>query len=81
MGQGRQSPDSAELSDIECEDCGDLIPLKRVKEIGATTCVQCMEEREAEGRGTKRHRMDYKITTHGDDIETIDQFIVREDEE
>lgn len=81
MRPGRQSPDSAELSDIECEDCGDLIPLKRVVAVQATTCVPCMEDREADGRGTKRHRMDYKITTHGDDIEAIDQFIVREDEE
>lgn len=74
-------PVFGELSDIECEDCGDQIPWKRIQAVRVHVCVGCMEDREARGQGTKRHRMDYHVQTHGDDIESIDTFIIRKEEE
>lgn len=71
------SPNSEGLSDVECDDCGDLIPLKRLRVVNVPVCVDCMEDREARGQGTKRHRMDYQVRTHGEDIESIEHFIVR----
>jgi hypothetical protein len=68
-----------ELSDVECEDCGDMIPLKRTRVVKVPVCLECMEDREAKGLGTKPHRMDYQIHTHGDDIESIETFIVRDE--
>lgn len=79
MAEAKASAIAEELSDVECEDCGDLIPLKRTKVVRVPVCVGCMEDREARGRGTKRHKMDYHVNTHGDDIESIDTFIVRDE--
>lgn len=72
-------PVFGELSDTECEDCGDLIPLKRLKLVAVAVCVGCMEEREAKGVGTPRHRMNYHVTSKGDEVESIETTIVRKD--
>lgn len=79
MAGAKRSAVFGELSDIPCEDCDDYIPLKRVRALpGVTTCVGCMEDREDRGTGTRKHRMDYNVKTHGDDIESIETFIVRD---
>ena len=69
-----------ELSDIECEDCGDPVPLKRIKLVNTKVCVGCMEIREKSGQ-SKRHRMGYHIQTRGEELESIDTFIVRSTED
>lgn len=72
-------PVFGELSDTECEDCGDLIPLKRLKLVSVAVCVGCMEDREARDEGTQRHRMNYHVITKGEDVEFIDTTIIRKD--
>jgi hypothetical protein len=74
-----EQPNSNKLSEVECVDCGELIPEKRLEAVGVPVCVYCMKDREANGRGTKRHRMTYRIQSHGEEIEAIEQFVIREE--
>lgn len=69
-----------EYSDVECSECGDLIPAKRMAVLPHTqTCVGCMEDLEAQGLGTKKHHMTYNVTIKGDDIDSIETTIVRQE--
>lgn len=73
-----QSEQLSEHSTVTCDECGDPIPWKRIKAIPtAKTCVGCMEDLEAAGLGTKKHKISYHIQIHGDDIESIETEIVR----
>lgn len=68
-----------ELSNVECEECGDLIPVKRLKLVATPVCVGCMEDLEARGQGTQRHRMNYHVTSRGDEVELVEVAIIRKD--
>lgn len=66
-------------SGVECEMCGIDVHPKRLELIKKAICVGCMEELEAEGRGTQKHKMSFNVVTHGDDIEFIDTAIMRKE--
>ena len=67
-----------ELSERECEDCGEFIPLARIRAVKTDICVGCAEDREARGQGIKKHRMDYQVKTKGEEVEFIDTIIIRD---
>jgi RNA polymerase-binding transcription factor DksA len=68
-----------EKSGVECEMCGIDVHPKRLQLINKAICVGCMEELEAEGRGTQKHQMTFQVHTHGDEIESIETTIVRKE--
>jgi hypothetical protein len=61
------------LSNVECIECGERIPLKRIQVVKTEYCVFCAQDLEREGLGIKRHRIEYEgegteenptVTTH-----------------
>lgn len=76
MNSSKDFPPSI-YSDVECEMCGDPIPWKRLKIINTQTCVGCMEDLEAQGKGTQKHKLTYHFQSDGEDVELVDMSIER----
>lgn len=62
----------------DCEDCGDEIPVGRLKaRPTATKCVHCQDKAERNGQFSK-HRMDYIVKPNGgNEVEVMETFLVR----
>lgn len=61
----------------ECEDCGDLIPEKRLLVLPrTTTCVGCQEARERQGK-FHLHRMNTHAVMKAGEVDEINHTIVR----
>lgn len=66
-----------EYSNVECEECGDPIPWKRLKVVNTKVCLGCMEELESKGKGTQRHKMAFDVKIHCGELEAINTSILR----
>ena len=62
----------------ECRECGEDIGEQRLKvKPDATMCIECQQKAEREGR-FRKHRMDYKVIPNGgNEVETMETFLVR----
>jgi RNA polymerase-binding transcription factor DksA len=67
-----------ELSTVPCKECGEFIPLKRLQLVKTDTCVECMEDLERTGQGTKRHHVEFEVEGT-EEVEAITLHIIRED--
>jgi len=79
--QKLQSNKTSVDSVILCSECNEPIPAARLKLLPQTTiCVPCMEDLERESRGTVRHRMEFEIEGHGEEVESVQLHILRKKE-
>ena len=68
------------LVEQECADCGEVISIERLRLVPKTeTCIECQEHREKRGN-FQRHRMVVTYNVRCEEIESVDETLVRADE-